>query len=536
MATKVTLTPVSAGYGSTTTINDNFTALADALDLVVWRDGTAPNSWTAEQDANSQRLQNLPDPVADQEPVTKGYGDTNYGGAAATAAAASAAAAATSEANAATSETNADADATSAAASAAAAAASAAAAEGVPAKGIGTIQNPILHAPLKNSLSLPIGVGSITFARSTTATYVDYYGVVQSAAVDEPRFEKDGLLIEDDSTNVCLRSEEFNNAAWTKTNATTTTNSIAAPDGNTTAETLTDDATSGEHRVHQAVTISAGVTTASCWIKKGTQDKASIRLYNATDLTFANVTFNLTAGTINSTLQGSGTIEAFPNDWYRCTVTGTATVANSSIYINILDDTYTLSYSGASETIYIWGAQVELLGFATSYIPTTTASVARTGDICSVTLSGNMPDISTTDFSLLVDVKLLSSNSQPLIRGIISAGESGGDIQYNLLRINNADTSVQYYRSGTSYIVASSLSTDTVRYGVTVDVSTDTVTGYVDGVSATPAVRSLATPGGALPTYIKLGCASGDNLQLNGHISNFRIYNEELSSELMRVA
>jgi len=60
---------------------------------------------------------------------------------------------------------------------------------------IGDINNPLLNLPLKNNLDMICGDGSVTFTRSTTGTYIDRYGVVKSAAINTPRFEKEGLLV-----------------------------------------------------------------------------------------------------------------------------------------------------------------------------------------------------------------------------------------------------------------------------------------------------------------------------------------------------
>lgn len=82
------------------------------------------NKW----DAGNFAIKNVADPTNNQDAATKAYGDSNWGGASATAAAASAAAAATSETNAATSETNAATSASNASTSETNAAASASAA------------------------------------------------------------------------------------------------------------------------------------------------------------------------------------------------------------------------------------------------------------------------------------------------------------------------------------------------------------------------------------------------------------------------
>ena len=72
---------------------------------------------------------------------------------------------------------------------------------------IGNLSNPLLDMPLNNNLAMKQGNGQATFTRAGTATYIDIYGVLQTAKVDEPRFEKQGLLMEGVSTNLFLNSE-----------------------------------------------------------------------------------------------------------------------------------------------------------------------------------------------------------------------------------------------------------------------------------------------------------------------------------------
>ncbi|QHR74145.1 tail fiber protein [Escherichia phage tinuso] len=52
----------------------------------------------------------------------------------------------------------------------------------------------------------------VKFKRASTATYINKSGVFTVAAIDEPRFERDGLLIEGQRTNYMLNSE--NPASW----------------------------------------------------------------------------------------------------------------------------------------------------------------------------------------------------------------------------------------------------------------------------------------------------------------------------------
>ena len=67
---KITLTDITTGYQSMTVFNANNAVLEAALDNTLSRDGTAPNAMAANLDMNSFRVTNLPDAVANQEPIT----------------------------------------------------------------------------------------------------------------------------------------------------------------------------------------------------------------------------------------------------------------------------------------------------------------------------------------------------------------------------------------------------------------------------------------------------------------------------------
>jgi hypothetical protein len=58
MAKKPTITTITSGYASTTQLNNNFEALRDSLDNTVSRDGSSPNSMSADLDMNSNDILN----------------------------------------------------------------------------------------------------------------------------------------------------------------------------------------------------------------------------------------------------------------------------------------------------------------------------------------------------------------------------------------------------------------------------------------------------------------------------------------------
>jgi hypothetical protein len=101
------------------------------------------------------------------------------------------------------------------------------------------------------------------------------------------------------------------------------------------------------------------------------------------------VWFNLTNGTIGTQQSGFvGSITSFGDGWYRCAVqcTGIGTSGTTARIISTNANGVQSTGDGTSG-IFIWGAQIEAGSFATSYIPTTTGSVVRSADVCSITSS-----------------------------------------------------------------------------------------------------------------------------------------------------
>lgn len=79
---KITLPSVAGGY-NLQQINANFQTLATELNTrVLYRDnvGAEPNTIEDDIDFNGKRLYNLPLPISDSEPVTRGYADAYLAG------------------------------------------------------------------------------------------------------------------------------------------------------------------------------------------------------------------------------------------------------------------------------------------------------------------------------------------------------------------------------------------------------------------------------------------------------------------------
>ena len=195
----------------------------------------------------------------------------------------------------------------------------------------------------------------VTFTRASSGTFVGSDGVLQTAV-----------------TNLLLRSEEFDNATWSKTRSSVTANATTSPAGTLTADKLVEDTTaSNSHQLVVSPSTASGIYTCSIYAKAAERTQAAIRLDIGTlELTI----FNLSAGTVISTTSGiTSSITPVGDGWYRLT----ATLVSAASVINSIFQTATGGtnvYTGdGTSGIFLWGAQLEQSAAVGEYIPTTSA-------------------------------------------------------------------------------------------------------------------------------------------------------------------
>jgi len=185
-------------------------------------------------------------------------------------------------------------------------------------------------------------------------------GALQSFASGTLRRTDKGVLIEGARTNLCLQSQTFDNASWTKTNCTVTADAIAAPDGTMTADKLVSAASTSQQRVHQVVTLSAATAyTFSVFAKAGEATELAIRL--AED-TVPTAWFNLSSGITETKEAGwtSSGIQALANGWYRCWATHTTIGTSYTYRVYVTNTNGDITFNGdGSKGLYLWGAQLE---------------------------------------------------------------------------------------------------------------------------------------------------------------------------------
>lgn len=386
---------------------------------------------------------------------------------------------------------------------------------------IGNINSPLLDIPLNNSLAMKQGVGSVTFARSTTATYIDRYGVLQTASIDEPRFEKEGLLIEGASTNNFTYSNDV--ASWSGSgDETITSNDANFLDGTTSMDKVTVG-TNGTTPAN-ATTLVEGANTISVAIRKGaTASHLRIRIALASGS--VSTWFNLQTyafGTKNTGFSDEKIL--FEDDEFliiSVLYTCEAINAGSRLigFSGVVSNASTAPDTG--ETYHIGRVQVEELPFASSYIPTTTTAVTRAADDCSVTSNGNIPyptDAHTISVDFNTYVGVLSSNRN--VFNIVG-------FSFELLRVADITSNIETLYSGGARTIEAALTDNDMRRIIYNVDGTGSQTYYKDGVlvgsySDTPAST-------AVPTEILLGVGTSAGKELYGHIKNFRIWDKALT-------
>jgi len=198
-----------------------------------------------------------------------------------------------------------------------------------------------------------------TFTRASTATFVGSNGLIQSAAINAPRFDHNpvtlasrGLLIEESRANLLLHNRNLTNAAWTVTNVTASQNQTGI-DGVSSSASLIN-ATSANGTILQAITSTSAARATSAYVKRVTG-----------------------SGVIEMTQNGGTTWTSITvtSDWTRVSL-ASATVTNPSVGFRIVT---------SGDEIAVDGVQLENGSFVTSVIFTTTTALTRSADVCSIT-------------------------------------------------------------------------------------------------------------------------------------------------------
>ena len=398
----------------------------------------------------------------------------------------------------------------------------------------------------------------ITFTRASSATYVDARGLIQSASTNVPRFDYNpstlaprGVLIEEQRTNLFTYSEQFDNAAWIKTDLNTTgtpawVNVATAPDGTSTADKLIANNVNGKHVLFRIQGTTALTThTMSIFAKASEYGFLALSFIQSSNSAGALYVFNLVDGTYaqrsfaGTFVNVSASSQSFGNGWWRCSITFTNAVGGIADYFiaapspssnPTVDWLYrTASYTGDNTSgIFSWGAQLEAGSFATSYIPTVASQVTRAADLASLntlsswfnategTLFANYDQNSSTQSGGGLFGQSDGTNNNRIL--LTADGASSGTIQPGLY-VTDASVAQVAIVAGTGTIN----STNKLAAAYKVN---DFAASFNGAASVTDAV-------GTVPfvdrSYIGAG-ATGTSGFINGHIRRIVFYPSRLSN------
>jgi hypothetical protein len=291
---------------------------------------------------------------------------------------------------------------------------------------------------VKTSLLPAVKGLPLDVTRASTATYIDENGILQTALANVPRvtYDENGdesILVEPQSTNLFLYSEQFDNVYWVKTGVTISSDFAPSIINGSLADKFTENSSlATQHRIQRIATTTIGqVTTLSCFVKRnsGTRQfslnspQSGFRIY-----------FNLDTGTIATTVSGSGTITDFGNGWFKLTATGTAIADNPTYYFQMTNSTAMGSetYDGdGSSSFLIIGAQIETLPYATSYMPTVASAVTRVADIVSKIGISNLLNSSEGVFYMEAKSDKIASYieiNNSIVTNRLALGHSGNQV------------------------------------------------------------------------------------------------------------
>lgn len=297
------------------------------------------------------------------------------------------------------------------------------------------------------------------------------------------------LLVEPGRTNLAFYSQEFSNIYW-GSNFTSITKNLLSPSGIVNADTFVNNVGANRSIVRGISVVSGNTYVLSFWIKK-----ISGAFVNSTAIqlsSFGTAVASQTYTDIGTTLT---------TDWVRYTHTFTATSTNT-VFVQLI--------SNEINTIGVWGAQLEAGVYATSYIPTTTASVTRNADVITRNNIYTNGFITASGGTWFVDIK----NNIDLIRngssggifintGTVALGGTG--FLFRNPTSSSQKISIIKYISGTPSTLYDTLTTDVkaaIKWnGTTADV-------FVNGVKVVTATAFTTT---AMENLI----ADGNNRNLN---------------------
>jgi len=257
----------------------------------------------------------------------------------------------------------------------------------------------VYRSDLGGMAPVPGAVGDFQYYVPTNGA-AEYLPRVGHHVFNGSTWVNEGLLIESEvRTNLVTHSEDFSHASWTATKLEVGA-LVAGPDGASnvaTTLTATDPSSSYTHKIdvrNVAPDPQTGTNTASIFVKQGTNRYVALTQEWSSNFTYA--VYDLEGGVVTETGSGgtgsyvSSTMEPSGNGFWRISLSGSIGTSGSDAFVLLMSHTGTPNRrdpaftASGTETIYVYGAQLEDAPTPSSYIPTSGSTVTRGGQSLTV--------------------------------------------------------------------------------------------------------------------------------------------------------
>jgi hypothetical protein len=362
--------------------------------------------------------------------------------------------------------------------------------------GLAALPLPDVWAPFSDSLRMITGYGRevkvgddvvarmVNFSRNSTATYIGKDGQLKTAAANEPRFEKDGLLIEGQSTNLIVRSQQFR---WRDGNGPSPGVQSPSTDPQSSALIPMVDVSPDRRRP-----LFDGILTVG-------------KTYT---ISFRAKSSGGTISQLASRLTGAVYPAVRADEWTTYSFTGVA--STSSVDFQITGDSVSIAW-----------IQAEELPFASSYIATGDAAVTRAGDIVNIPWAMNINPQAVTvamNYDLLgvgqANQRIIEYSESVNPRYMVQMTPSGV--------LQSFAAAAPLSISGAPYSARSTFASATSPSRHSVKVSGRDVASYI-----------TEGPARYRPT-IPLGAGSVGQDPMFGHMRNLRIWHRALTDDQLK--
>ena len=283
-------------------------------------------------------------------------------------------------------------------------------------------------------------------------------------------------LFESQSTNLITQSELFSNAVWTKS-GTTVTSGFLSPDGTTNAYKITENTANSVHKLQIINGVSNSFQSQSIFVK---YDNSQQFIQTTSSRSISNyVNFDISNKTFTNFGTSVGSIIELNNGWLRLDVYHDSSTTVYWHFITSLTAAWSESYLGTAKYLLIWGAQVEALSYATSYIPTEGSTVTRNQDLC--TNGGSLASINSSEGVLYAEIAALANDGTIRYLGL-SDGSSNNRV---VLLYHNSNNNIRAIISsgGTKFVdVNSSVTSFLDFHKVAIKYKANDFAFWIDGV------------------------------------------------------